>query len=232
MTRLPYLKRSSLFALLALSACATKQDPWPDAQDQMAGFAKIHSLQTRRPGSTGKSAAAICFDSKTASGLAPTATLELELSHADVAYAAEDGSKVELGLDGSLRSFSQVEAKAEGGFSRNGAMVDSLGSSDSVVIDTYQTVSMPRTIDLRLSGLALNELLEKTAHPKHAELVVSVQRKDQGRPQNLGRLVVSVGALRDTLEKNASGFRSEEKIPLKYRGLASIKNSVSCETPQ
>jgi hypothetical protein len=197
----------------------------------MAGFAQISSPQTRRPGSTAKSSAAICFDSKTASGLAPTATLELELTHADVAYAAEDGSKVEIGLDGSLRSFSQVDAKAEGGFARNGAMVDSLGSSDSVVIDTYQTVSMPRAIDLRLSGLALNELLAKTAHPKHAELVVSVQRKDQGRPQNLGRLVVSVGDLRDTLEKNATGFKSEEKIPLKYRGLASIKNSVSCETP-
>jgi hypothetical protein len=229
MMRFASLKCSSLLAVLALGACATKQDPWPDAQDQMAGFALIASPQARRPGSTQNSAAASCFDSKTASGLAPTATLELELSHADVAYAAEDGSKVEIGLDGSLRSFSQVDAKAEGGFARNGAMVDSLGSSDTVVIDTYQTVSMPRTIDLRLSGLALNELLEKTPYPKHAELVVSVQRKGQGRPQNLGRLVLSVGDLRATLEKNATGFKAEEKIPLKYRGLASIRNSVSCE---
>lgn len=229
MNPLSSLKRFSMLVLFALGACATKQDPWPDAQDQMAGFAQISSSQVRRPGSTQNSTTPVCFDASTTSGLASTATLELELSHADVAYAAEDGSKVEIGLDGTLRSFSKVEPKAEGGYTRNGAMVDSLGSSDTVVIDTFQTVNMPRSIDLRLSGLALNELLQKTAHPQQAELVVSVHRKDQGRPQNLGRLVILVGDLRQTLEKNATGFASEEKIPLKYRGLASIKNSVSCE---
>ncbi|MEO5667025.1 MAG: hypothetical protein ABIR96_03095 [Bdellovibrionota bacterium] len=219
----------SLLVALSLFGCASaSQDPWPDAQDQMAGFAQVTSQQARRPGSASANPVS-CFDASMASGISANATIELELTHADVAYAAENGAAVTLRLAGSLRTVAEVERTEKGTLRRNGFEITTLGPSDSVTLDTFQTVTMPRTIKLRVSGIFINELLQKTPNPEASEILVGIERTyAEGRPQNLGRMILSLGDIRTNLQKNPYGYSSEEKLSLKYRGLALVTTSVSC----
>jgi hypothetical protein len=214
--------------LLLLSACVSSQhEPWPDAQDQMAGFARSMAAAKRYPAeASGKRGSSSCYDAKDRFGFSKNARLSFVLENVDVAYASEYGSS-EIFLQTDLVAKSRDDSSARSLAAESAQAV----SAESVRLDTHYTTKMPNSVAVYWNDMGfVKASLETRLKPTEtAHIRVDVMRKLSSGAERLGTLWVPLDGFKSAFSKNPKGVVFRESAPLKYRGLASIETAVLCK---
>jgi len=224
-----YLKRLYFTVFFALGACASgNKEAWPEPQDQMAGFSKITPVAARKPSAIASgNLPSSCFDPKNPLGLADDAWLVVLLAHVDPGYAVERSPvKILMQTDWVKRVSSDGSARPLARDPKEDYLIRSAG----LELKSFYTVKMPGEQGSRYDNAGSLPLDLSVLQPgEAAEIVAEVLREQpDGNTERLGTLRISADAIKSALAANKTGFLVTERLPLKYRGLASIQSSVHC----